>query len=249
MKVAELIELVDNFELLTQKEQVKLISFFHCTEYTKEYFTSSDIRKEFEKQLLSIPANVSSEIAKLKKEKPAVLLSSKQGLSFHRKAKKDLEEIYLGSTHKREVSQTLRDLVVNINGNEQKAFLEEAITCFEVKSFRASIILTWLLTVDILYEFILKPANLSVFNNAIQTHGKYKKLTIINKDNFGDIKESDFIELLRVAKLISNDIRKVLDEKLGIRNSCAHPNTLIIEDYKAIGFIQDLVKNVIEKVK
>lgn len=249
MTVSELLDLVDDFENLIQKEQVKLLAFFHCIEYSKDYFSTSDIRAEFEKHSLSLPTNIHNEILRLKKEKPAILISNKQGLSFQRKAKKNLEELYLGKSHKREVSVTLRDLLEHVNGNEQKVFLEEAITCFEVKAFRASIIMVWLLTIDTLYEFILKPANLSKFNNAIQIHGKYKKITIVKKDDFNDIKESDFIELLRVAKIISNDIRKILDEKLGIRNSSAHPNTLKIEDYKAIAFIQDLVKNVIEKIK
>ncbi|QQX76397.1 MULTISPECIES: hypothetical protein [Aequorivita] len=248
MNVSDLIDRVDDFEKLTQKEQVKLIAFFHCVEYSKEFFTTTDIKAEFEKHSLSLPANVSNEVLKLKKEKPAVLISGKSGLSFQRKAKKGLEETYLGTTHKREISTTLRDLLQNVSGKEQKSFLEEAITCFEVKSFRASILMVWLLTIDTIYEHVLQVPNIAKFNNAIQAHGKYKKITINKKEDFSDIKESDFIELLRVAKLISNDTRKILDEKLGIRNSCAHPNTLVIEDYKAIAFIQDLVKNVIEKI-
>ena len=96
--------------------------------------------------------------------------------------------------------------------------------------------MSWLLAIDTIYEFVLKN-KLTEFNNAIQTHGKYKKIIITNKDNFSDIKESDFIELLRVAKIISNDTRKILDEKLAFRNTCAHPNTVIIKESKAISFI------------
>jgi hypothetical protein len=124
--------------------------------------------------------------------------------------------------------------------------LEEAISCFEIKSFRAAVIMTWLLTMDTIYEYVLS-RKLSEFNNAIQLQGKYKKIIVKVKDNFSDIKESDFIELLRVAKIISNDTRKILDEKLDFRNTCAHPNSVIIRESKAISFLEDVIENIVLK--
>ncbi|MGY5353616.1 hypothetical protein [Wenyingzhuangia sp. IMCC45467] len=247
MTVHDFLESVSDFDSLTKKEQVKLIAFFHCVENEKQYFKANDITKEFEINALLKPSNISAEITRLKKSKPTILIESKQGFAFHRTAKKELEETYLAVKHKRDVSNTLRDLITELTGNEQKKYLEEAISCFEIKSFRASIIMTWLLAMDIMYEYILNPKNLTIFNSAIQTHGKYKKIKINSKDDFSSIKESDFIELLRVSKIITNDTRKILDEKLGVRNSCAHPNSMKILDYKAIGYIQDLVINVIKK--
>jgi hypothetical protein len=247
LTVNELLNRVTDFDDLTQKEQVKLVSFFHCVEHDKERFNQSDIKNEFDKHKLFQPSNLSREFSNLSKTKPPIFVSNGKGIAFHRTAKKNLEESFLGLKHRQDVSIVLRELLDKVSGNEQKMFLEEAISCFEIKSFRAAIILTWLLTIDTLYEFILRPKNLSNFNLAIQKHGKYKKIKIINKDDFSEIKESDFIELMRVAKLISNDRRKILDEKLGIRNSCAHPNSILIKEYKAIAFIQDLVTNIILK--
>ncbi|WP_439473701.1 hypothetical protein [Algoriphagus formosus] len=246
MTVNELIELTADFEHLPQKEQIKLMAWFFCVEHSREYFETKEIKEEFDRQNLVAPAGISSLVPQMRKGKPPVFVNSKKGNSIHRTVKKELEEQYLGTTHKKEVSQSLRDLLGDVKGATQKLFLEEAISCFEIKSYRASIILSWLLTMDILYDFVLIPTNLTTFNQAIQSHGKYKKITISKKEDFSDIKESDFIELLRIARFISNDSRKILDEKLGIRNSCAHPNSILILDYKAIGFIQDLVKNIIK---
>lgn len=247
MTVQDLLENVSDFDSLIKKEQVKLIAFFHCVENSKQYFRANDITQEFEKNALLKPSNISAEITRLKKSKPTILVETKDGITFHRTAKKELEEQHLGIKHKRDVSETLRELLSELSCEEQKKFLEEAINCFEIKSFRASIIMSWLLAMDVLFEFVLIPKNLGIFNSAIQVHGKYKKITVNSKDDYSNIKESDFIELLRVSKLITNDTRKILDEKLGVRNSCAHPNSMKILDYKAIGFIQDLVKNVINK--
>jgi len=42
-------------------------------------------------------------------------------------------------------------------------------------------------------------------------------------------------------------VRKILDTKLGIRNSYAHPSTVKLPKSKALEFIEDLVNNVILK--
>ena len=246
LKIADLLDKVEKFESLTQKEQVKLMSFFFCVESSTDTFLPAQIKDCFEKENLRLPANTTNEFIKLAKEKPPIFVRKGGGYSFERNAKKTLESLYLGTTHKQAISTTLRDLLPKVGSKEQQIFLEEAISCFEIKSFRAAIVMSWLLTMDTLYEHVLNN-KIPDFNNAIQAHGKYKKITIKSKDNFSDIKESDFIELLRVAKIISNDTRKILDEKLDFRNTCAHPNTVIIKETKAISFIEDVVENIVLK--
>lgn len=61
------------------------------------------------------------------------------------------------------------------------------------------------------------------------------------------LKESKFIEICRSANVISNEVRKILDEKLGIRNTCAHPNSIVISESKSTSFIEDLIENVMLK--
>lgn len=246
MTIHTLIEKTDNFDKLSQKEQIKRIAYFYCLVNNLDEFSTKIIKDEFINQKLNVPSGISSLIPQLAKDKPISFLKTKNGYSFHRTAKKNFDNIY-NDAHEIEISNKLRDLLSKVKSKEQKSFLDEAIKCFEVKAYRASIIMSWLITMDVLYEFILIPSNLAIFNSSIQTHGKYKKITIVKKDDFADIKESDFIELLRVSKFISNDIRKILDEKLGLRNSSAHPNTINFEELKTMSFIKDLVTNVIEK--
>lgn len=247
MDVHSLIEKTEKFHTLPQKEQIKLMAFFYCLENDIDTFETKHVRDEFIKNKLSIPSGITSLVPQMSKSKPPIFLKINKGYTLHRNIKKELEKNYCEDIHEIEVSSKLRDLLAIVKSIEQKNFLEEAIKCFEVRAYRASIILCWLLTMDVLYEYALKTINLGAFNLAIQSHGKYKKLSLSKKDDFSDIKESDFIELLRVSKLISNDIRKILDEKLGIRNSTAHPNSIQIDDYKAIAFIQDLINNVVNK--
>lgn len=247
MDIHSLIEHTENFDKLSQKEQIKKLAYFYCKVNNTEEFNPKDLKDEFLKQKLSVPSGLSSLIPQLAKNKPVSFLKSKSGYSLHRNLIKDLDAVYTADKHEVEVSQKLRDLISTVKSKEQRDFLEESIKCFEIKAHRASIIMIWLLSMDVLYEMVLSITNISNFNNAIQSHGKYKKITITKKDDFSDIKESDFIELLRVSKLISNDGRKILDEKLGLRNSSAHPNTIKFDELKTMSYIKDLVSNVVEK--
>jgi hypothetical protein len=44
-------------------------------------------------------------------------------------------------------------------------------------------------------------------------------------------------------------VAKAVSEKLGIRNSSAHPSAIVIKKSKVIEFVDDLVENVILKYK
>ncbi|HAY34163.1 MAG TPA: hypothetical protein DCY06_08495 [Bacteroidetes bacterium] len=133
-------------------------------------------------------------------------------------------------------------MLPKIKNPENKEFLKEAIDCLEIKAFRSAIIMTWLMVIHHLYEFIINK-KLIEFNTELGKKG-FKIKSISKIDDFGEIKESVFIELARAAIIISNDERKILDEKLGIRNTCAHPNNIIIKESKAINFIEDLIENI-----
>ncbi len=247
MTIHNLIDRTENFDRLSQKEQIKRIAYFYCIVQNTLDFNTKNIKDVFIEQKLSVPTGITSLVPKLAYDKPISFLKTKNGYTLHRNLKKEFDLVYNTNEHAVVTSQKLRDLLSKVKSTEQIEFLEEAIKCFELKAYRASIIMSWLLAMDVLYEYVLLPPNLTAFNSAIQLHGKYKKIAIKKKDDFSDLKETDFIELLRASKLVSNDIRKILDEKLGVRNSSAHPNTIKFEELKTMAFIKDLVINLIER--
>lgn len=246
ISIEDLLNKVEDFKALSQQKQVELVSYFYCIINDKTEFSSSEIKSFFTQEHLKPPSNISREISNLLQGKNSVLLRKGQGYVFHRDKWKQLNEQFLNNKHAREVSNNLRSLLPKIASQEQKSFLDEAIICFEVKCYRASIIMTWLLTIDILYEHVLK-GRLSNFNLAVQTHGQYKKLSFAKKEDFSDLKESTFLELLRVGKIISGDQFKILKDKLDFRNTSAHPNMIVIKETKAVSFIEDLIENIIIK--
>lgn len=140
----------------------------------------------------------------------------------------------------------LKDLIVKVKDSNQKLFLGEAISCAENRSYRASIIMTWLFVIDHLQEYVID-GKLSEFNNAMTLRTDCKKLTIKTKEDFEDLKESVFIEILCSANIITKAIKKVLHAKLDTRNSCAHPSNIVIKESMVVEFIDSLIENIVLK--
>ena len=151
----------------------------------------------------------------------------------------------LGSkTPLHEAEPQLQALLARVIRPDAKDFLEEAHLCLRAGASRAAIVITWIVTVDHLYEYVLRH-KLADFNTALSK--KFPKFgAITTKDDFLELQEKDFVELCRSA-FITNDVRKILDEKLGIRNTAGHPSTVKVHPRKAANFIEDLVENVILK--
>lgn len=147
-----------------------------------------------------------------------------------------------------QTSVTLRSLENDFADGPKKNFLRETIEVFEAGANRATIVMCWILAVDHLYDYVFT-RHLAAFNAklALVTDRRVKVSEVTNRDHFGDIPESNFIELLRSAGIISNDVRKLLDQKLGTRNSYAHPSTISLDRHKVVDFVTDLVQNVILK--
>ena len=145
-----------------------------------------------------------------------------------------------------QTSATLRGLEQKLPAGANKEFLKEAIDCFEIGANRAAIVMTWILAMDHLFAYILAH-KLSDFNAALSKDKGVKIDAVAQRDDFTEIKETKFIELCRAAGVVSNDVRKILDQKLGTRNSCAHPSGVTVNKSKVIDFIEDLVDNVILK--
>src|SRR5713226_7194788 len=98
-------------------------------------------------------------------------------------------------------------------------------------------------------------ARLADFNNRIPV--KYSKkwkaadMPLIKKyEDFGDeMSEREVIEVCNSAGIITGDMYKVYVEKLGKRNSAAHPSITHITQVQAEGYIDDLIRNTVLLLK
>ena len=143
-------------------------------------------------------------------------------------------------------SAQLSSLAEKIADEKEKGFLEEAINCYSVKANRATIIMTWLVAMNHMHKYVFEN-ELDEFNQAFALNPEKKMNKITKLDDFSALSEDKFILLMKSGNIISNDVRKLLDEKLGTRNSAAHPSGVEITSHKATEFVLDIVQNVLLK--
>ena len=247
-----------NHAEFSRKSRVVLFAYYLRQHEAATQFTSADIKRCFQQALLKDPTDLASLLSSLSKGKEAPLLKIKDGhyaISLY--GVNEVEAILpapvatsggqLGSSLLAAALPFLQKTIAKVTDTQRREFLAEAISCLEVGARRATVILAWIATLDHMYDFVIAHG-LATFNAALAKQpGKVGKLVIANKDDFGDLKESEFITVCRSAGLITHDVRKILDEKLGFRNSCAHPSSIAVGDSKVLSFVEDLVDNVIAK--
>jgi len=240
----------------SRKSKILLFAYYLRRHQGTAEFMPPEIGACFRSALLRQPTDLSTLLGKLSQGRDSPLIRGRgQRYALSINGLKEVEAITppepspeegLSNFLKAAVPY-LKKTVAKVQDERRREFLAEAIACLGVEARRATIVMTWLATVDHLYDYVLTH-KLADFNSALSKRtDRLSNLSMASKDDFAEIQESKFIEVLRSARVITNDVRKILDEKLGTRNSCAHPSTIDVKDAKVMSFIEELVDNVISK--
>jgi hypothetical protein len=232
----------------SQAALVELFVYFLTAEAGQDVVTPKEVADCFEACDLSVPKNVGARLSEGLKGKPAKYVKANGGYKLQRHMREALSKRLGAEKVTAQTSATLRGLEHKLPSGADKDFLKETIDCFEAGANRATIVMAWILATDHLFSYILKH-KLTEFNAALalNTDKSVKVKVITQRDDFTEMKESKFIEFCRQGKIISNDVRKILEQKLDTRNSCAHPSGVTINKTKVIDFVEDLVENVVLK--
>lgn len=234
-------------------EIIDFLVYFLTVVEKEEFATPAGVERCFEMARLEKYSNIPyylSRNSKRQKNKAPQFSKGKNGYNLLRFRELEIQkELHTGPA-KQETSHLLRGLLEGLTDIQEKSFLQEAIDCYEIGARRATIVLVWILAVHHLTSYIYAK-ELTAFNIELaKNKDKRVKVTAIKQfDDFADIPEGKLIELARAAQIISNDVRKILDTKLGIRNSSGHPSSVSISEVKATDFVIDLVTNVLIKYK
>lgn len=257
MTPQEFLSQFDDVTGFSKKSLVLLFAYYLRKEQAKPEFNLSEIKRCFREALLNPPSNLAAILTQQIKGRTPVLIPgiNKKYFSLSIYGFKEVEDALAKKSSSGPELNAFLSLAIpylhrtiaKVTEEERRVFLAEAIACIGVEARRATIIMTWIAVIDHLYEYII--ANkLTEFNNGLANRrDRYSTISIISKDDFTEIKDVIFIEVAKSADIISKDVRKILDEKLGIRNTCAHPSNVVIHDTKVVDFIEDLIDNVIVK--
>lgn len=245
-KLENFVDRFDGFAKWDSKKQVDYLAFFLMTEEELESFTAKQVQNCFDALSLKQYKRLAGYLSENAGRKTGSYVKSKTGYRLERGAYDEIKRVVDKEPKKVHVEQQLNDIVAKMEDSQEKAFLIEALNCYRVESYRASIVLVWILAIDHLQKYIFD-RTLDDFNLALSKNPDKRVQKIVIYDDFSDLKETKFIELARASKAISNDVRKILDEKLGIRNSAAHPSYIVFSGHKTTEFIFDIVNNIILK--
>lgn len=233
---------------LKSSELIGYFAYFLTMENDESVAATTAIDDCFRACDLSPPKNTAAHLSAALNGRNAKFVKVTGGYRLQRAYREQIASKLGVSASIIQTSAELRKLELMLPSGAEKGFLKELIDCFEIGANRAAIVMCWMLVIDHLYEYVLKHHRADFDAVLAKNTDKRVRVTQIqSRDDFSDILEGKFIEFLRSAGIISNDVRKILDEKLGIRNSSAHPSAVAIKPSKVVEFIDDLIENVVLK--
>lgn len=151
----------------------------------------------------------------------------------------------LGATAVPVIASSLRSHLPAITDSDSKAFLEEAIECFEHGLLRATVVLTWVGAVAVLHKHVVDN-QLGSFNLEAQKRDT-KWRSAKTSDDLGRMKESDFLNIICALSIIGKNVKQELETCLKLRNSCGHPNSLQIGESRVSAHVEILLLNVFSR--
>jgi hypothetical protein len=246
MNVSEFTAQVASFDALGVPERLKLFAWYLHTHRKLPTFDRSDVKQCFVDLHLVCP-DLSIYFPRLLKQR--VFLKEAGKVKLEGKVRGAIDKKYGETQVTIAVTAALSQLPARIPNVQERVFLSEAISCYRARAFRSAIVMTWCLAMDHLQRWILADAvRLAAFNAARATRYPKKGVIITKFDEFEEFKESEVIEVVASAGLITGDVKKVLKHKLDTRNTAAHPSTITIDEPQANEYILTLVNEVVAKL-
>lgn len=250
MELSDLQQKVEGLADKSHADKIKLFAWYLHTYQKTDYFGHSDIKKCYDDCNVASPSSFGGYFANLVKNKE--ILKNSFGYRLENRVREALDAQYGSSEIAVKITELLLTLPEKIPDLAERTYLDEALICYRHGAFRAAVVMTWNLTYHHLCDYVLKN-RLADFNKRwpiVYTGHHRKALKLIAKmDDFSDdLKESEVIEICKSAGIITKDVQRILLEKLGRRNSAAHPSSVTIEQLQVDAFIDDLIKNVVLKL-
>lgn len=245
-EIEDFFESENRFKGLSNYEQICRVAWFIHRTLKKERFSPRDIADQF--RLLHInPPQMNVCLPRLADKKPPLMLWDKRGYYLEGRERKRLDDLCAPSATSAAVSGLLGSLTLSVSDGPERVFLEEAIRCYRVAAFRASIVMVWNLAYDHLRQWVFyDKTRLQEFNEgAAKRFTNSPKAIVVKIEDFDDFKESEFIDACATGKVLAKNLETMLREKLKRRNMAAHPSMIVISQPQADDVISDLVQNII----
>jgi hypothetical protein len=250
VNLEQIVNDIPGFANWSHADTITFFAWFLHSKENRERFKPADIKACFAELGMHEPSAIGPFLTAMERRKPRQLLRDSRGYALEKRVRDSLEAKYGRRDATAKADKLLLELPAKLPNVAERSFLDEAIICFRYKAFRAAIVMTWNLAYDHLCEYVLNnPTRLADFNTQLPKSFKKPRISAINKrDDFSELKESEVLQVCRSSNIITNDMFKVLKEKLDKRNTAAHPSTVVIAPHTAEEYIIDLVTNAVVKL-
>jgi hypothetical protein len=248
VNIEEFVRSIPNFAAKNHPERIKALGWFLHAERKVAGFKPADITKCYRDVHLDEPANMGRFLDSLTERTPPELLKASGSYRLAQPIRERLDRVYGSAEMVIVIEKMLTDLPGKITDEGERLFLTEALTCYRHRAFRAAIVMVWNLAYDHLLRWVLADAQrVSEFNAGIAKRNSRKSALVIStRDDFEALTEAETVDILSGVTGISDNLKKMLKEKLGRRNTFAHPSTtMVIVRAQVDDMITDLVNNVV----
>ncbi len=252
MNLKELVDSIPKFFKMTEADRIRFFCWYLHSKKNRLWFKSADIRLCYDELSLEKPADVNVYLHQMLKRRPSEVLRKNSKYSLVKQIRDHLDTKYGQRIATVQVDRLLLELPSKIPNIVERSFLAEAILCFRCKAYRAAIVMTWCLAYDHLCQVLLGSYLPEFKQQWLKTYPNHRRnphiLTIDKRADFEELKEAEVIQVCRASNIITNDVYKILNEKLGKRNTAAHPSTVDIVPHTAEEYIIDLITNCVLKL-
>ncbi len=142
-------------------------------------------------------------------------------------------------------ANAFRAQVNNLQNQQTKDFVDEAIGCYSNSNYRAAVVLSWVGAISLLYDHIIQNHLVQFNAEASRVNAKWKNANTF--DDLTSMKEHSFLQIIAGTGIIGKNVKQELEQCLQLRNSCGHPNSLVIGELRAAAHIETLILNVYTK--
>lgn len=239
---------VPGFYRQSAVDQLLMLAWLLEARLARPTFDGAAMRQCFKDASLD-PPDMSVYLPRLASKKPPQLVKEKGRYRLAAPVRRALDTRLGEDPTVVAVAKSLSDLPAKMPDLAERQFLAEALNCYKVRAYRATVIMAWNLAYEHLVQWTFSdPARLGKMNSGLATKYPKKNFVISTREDAMDLKESEFIEAARTGGLLDKNMAQILREKLGRRNMAAHPSDVAITQHSADDMITDLVANVILKL-
>jgi hypothetical protein len=184
--------------------------------------------------------NVSSYLARTK----GLAINTSAGWELTDGGKQHLHKLGVSSIRPAavQVATGLRGLLAKITDADTRAFVEEAVQCYEYELYRSAVVMSWLAAVHVLKLEVLDKHLKDLNAEASRVDAKWKMAK--TTDDLGRMNEADFLDRLSGISMIGKNVKEQLQACLKMRNACGHPNSFKLGEPTVSHHIDVLMRNV-----